>query len=130
MRLDHERITLILHGAPDDTAVADPEYQRALTAVSDALRDAGILYSQRRMTFDAVGAEGYAVGQYVISVAQIAGPIVGIAVGAWIQGRAGRKVRLKVGEIELEAHSQADMDLLVDQALELRAKLADADKTT
>ena len=125
---DSELITLILTAAPNDPAVRDPEYQRGLSTVSGALRDAGILYSQRNMTFDAVGAEGYAIGQYVISVAQIAGPIVGVAVGAWIQGRAGRKVRLKFGEIELEAYSQADMDLLVDKALGLKAKLAEADK--
>jgi hypothetical protein len=127
---DLERITLILTAAPNDPIVRDPEYQRGLAAVSGALRDAGILYSQRSMTFDAVGAEGYAIGQYVISVAQIAGPVVGVAVGAWIQGRAGRKVRLKIGEIELEAYSQEDMDLLVDKALGLKAKLAEADKSS
>ena len=120
-----ERMTLVLTAAPNDPGARDPEYQRGLTAVSTALRDAGILYSQRNMTFDAAGAEGYSIGQYVISVAQIAGPIVGVAVGAWIQGRAGRKVRLKVGEIELEAYSQADMDVLVAKALELKKQLAE-----
>lgn len=122
-----ERITLILTAAPNDPEVRDPEYQRGLTAVGGALRDAGILYSQRNMTFDAVGAEGYAIGQYVITAAQIAGPIVGVAVGAWIQGRAGRKVRLKVGDIELEAHSPADIERLVAQALALKAQLAEQD---
>ena len=53
---DQERVTLILVAAPDDSAVADPEYQRGLRAVSGALRDAGILSAQRRMTFDADGA--------------------------------------------------------------------------
>ena len=77
------------------------------------------------MTFDAAGAEGYSIGQYVISVAQIDGPIVCVSVGAWIQGRAGRKVRLKVGEIELEAYSRADMDVLVAKALELKKQLAE-----
>ena len=120
-----ERMTLVLTAAPNDPGARDPEYQRGLTAVSTALRDAGILYSQRNMTFDAAGAEGYSIGQYVISVAQIVGPIVGVAVGAWIQGRAGRKVRLKVGEIELEAYSRADMDVLVAKALELKKQLAE-----
>jgi len=124
---DQERVTLILAAAPDDPAVADPEYQRGLRAVSGALRDAGILYSQRRMTFDADGAAGYSVGQYVISLAQVAGPVIGVAVGAWITARSGRKLRIKVGDIELEANSPAEIDHLVAKTIALKAQLAEQD---
>ena len=127
MQLDHERLTLILTGAPDDPAVADPEYQRGLRAVSGALREAGILSAQRRMTFDADGAAGYSLGQYIISLAPVAGPVIGVAVGAWITARSGRKLRIKVGDIEMEANSPAEIDHLMAKTITLKAQLAEQD---
>lgn len=124
---DQERVTLILVAAPDDSAVADPEYQRGLRAVSGALRDAGILSAQRRMTFDADGAAGYSVGQYIISLAPVAGPVIGVAVGAWITARSGRKLRIKVGDIEMEANSPAEIDHLMAKTITLKAQLAEQD---
>lgn len=124
---DQERVTLILVAAPDDSAVADPEYQRGLRAVSGALRDAGILSAQRRMTFDADGAAGYSVGQYIISLAPVAGPVIGVAVGAWITARSGRKLRIKVGDIEMEANSPAEIDHLMAKTIALKAQLAEQD---
>lgn len=125
MQLDHERLTLILAAAPDDPAVADPEYQRGLSAVGEALREAGILSAQRRVTFDAVGAAGYSVGQYIIALAPVAAPVIGVAVGVWITARSGRKLRIKVGDIELEAHSSAEIEHLLAQAIALKAQLAE-----
>ena len=127
MQLDHERLTLFLVAAPDDPTVADPEYQRGLSAVSGALREAGILSAQRRMTFDADGAAGYSLGQYFISLAPVAGPVIGVAVGAWITARSGRKLRIKVGDIELEAHSPAEIDHLMAKTITLKAQLAEQD---
>ena len=79
------------------------------------------------MTFDADGAAGYSVGQYVISLAQVAGPVIGVAVGAWITARSGRKLRIKVGDIELEANSPAEIDHLVAKTIALKAQLAEQD---
>lgn len=45
----------------------------------------------------------------------------------WMNGKAGRKLRLKVGDVELEANSQAEVDHLVAQALALKAQLAEQD---
>ncbi|WP_145255564.1 hypothetical protein [Pseudomonas sp. DE0157] len=106
-------------------SITDPAYQRDLSAVSAARREAGILSAQRRMTFDADGATGYSVGQYIISLASVAGPVIGVAVGAWITARWGRKLRIKVGDIEPEAPSPAEIENLVAQAIALKAQLAE-----
>ena len=45
----------------------------------------------------------------------------------WMNGKAGRKLRLKVGDVELEANSQAKIDHLVAQAPALKALLAEQD---
>ncbi|EGH98771.1 MULTISPECIES: hypothetical protein [Pseudomonas syringae group] len=117
------KLKLKLTAAPTESNVRDPGYQQDLASVRTALLEAGILHSERRMMYDAPGVEGYAIGQYVIEAATIAGPIVGVAVGAWLKGRAGRKVRLKVGDIEVEAFTQAEVDALVDKALKLKTQL-------
>lgn len=50
-----------------------------------------------------------------------------MVVGAWLKGRAGRKVRLKVGDIEVEASTQAEVDVLVVKALNLKVQLDKGD---
>ena len=51
MMSDQEKVLFILSGAPSDPPVSDPEFQRELRAFSAALREAGIVYSQRAMAF-------------------------------------------------------------------------------
>jgi hypothetical protein len=52
---------------------------------------------------------------------------VGAALGAWIAGRAGRK--LKVGDVGLEANSPADIDHLLAKAVKLKTQLSKSDKS-
>lgn len=130
MKADKDlELILELEAAPDDLHVSSPDFQQGLTEVSTALRDGGVTYSQRRMMFDSVGAQGYALGQYFIPLAQIAGPIIGGALVAWLAGRAGRKLKIKVGEVELEASTAAEIDHLMVKALELKAQLTSAAAT-
>src|ERR1700687_1349150 len=49
---------------------------------------------------DRAGAAGTLVGEFVIPLASIVAPVLAAAVSAWFQGRAGRKLRLKVGDID------------------------------
>lgn len=122
-----EQVTFILEAAPDDPKVSTPEFQEGLSEVSTALRDSDIKYSQRIMMFDSVDVPGYGLGQFTLAFAAIAAPVIGVAFGAWITGRAGRKLKLKVGDVELEANSPAEIDHLVAQALALKAQLAEQD---
>ena len=71
--------------------------------------------------FDSPGTVGGLTGEFLIPAAQIVFPALSVIVVAWVTSRAGRKLRLKVGDIELEASTQAEIDLLAVKALELRA---------
>ncbi|REG61566.1 hypothetical protein B0G80_4419 [Paraburkholderia sp. BL6669N2] len=64
----------------------------------------------------------------IVEFAQTLGPIFGSAIAAilsaWLQGRAGRKVRMKAGDIEIEANTQEEFERLLAQALALKANQA------
>ncbi|SDN00205.1 hypothetical protein SAMN05216360_10531 [Methylobacterium phyllostachyos] len=75
------------------------------------------------MAFDSVDAVGFALPEYIIPLAQAVGPTLGVILVAWLQGRAGRKVRLKVGDVEAEARTADEVERLLNKAAEMqRAK--------
>lgn len=115
-----ERIHIVLLASHEDPVVSDPAYQQELRTFSAPLHEAGVKFTQRGIAFDSAQAMGYPLGEYFISLAGIVGPIVGVALGAWINGRAGRKVKLKVGDIEIEANSQEEVEALLNMALEVK----------
>lgn len=67
------------------------------------------------------GTVGGMTEEFLIPVAQIIVPALSVAAVAWMNGHAGRKLRLKVGDIELEASTQEGIDALLTKALELKA---------
>jgi len=119
---NEDRVYINLISSLGDPVVSDPAYQQELRNVSSSLHEAGISFSQRGIAFDSAHAVGYPLGEYFISLAQIAAPIVTAALVAWIHGRAGRKVKLKVGDIEIEATTQDEVDALLKKALKAKAK--------
>jgi hypothetical protein len=42
------------------------------------------------------------------------------ALGAWLASRSGRKVRIKIGDIEAEAHTQEEVEKLLAHAQEIQ----------
>jgi hypothetical protein len=63
----------------------------------------------------------YDVGMTVIKVAQTLGSIgLGGIAGAWLQAKNGRKVRLKVGDIEAEAQTAEEVERLLAKAQEIQ----------
>ncbi|WP_250530490.1 hypothetical protein [Caballeronia sp. ATUFL_F1_KS4A] len=115
-------VGLRLMRASDDPALQDPAFQAELRIFSGSLRAADVRFSQRAMTFDAVDATGYSLAEYVIKeLGPAAIGVIGTAAGAWISGRSGRKVRLKVGDIEVEARTVKEVDQLLLRAQASRA---------
>lgn len=114
--MEPAKLELALKRAPDDPKINDPEIQKQFGQASRILSEAGICYSVRGMAFDSVNTPGYGLGEFIIPLAQTVGPVVGVIVGAWLKERFGRKVRIKVGEIEAEATS-------VDEVTRLLAKI-------
>lgn len=50
------------------------------------------------------------------------GPMLGTAIGAWLHARYGRKVRLKIGEIEAEAQTVEEVETLLARAQEIQQR--------
>lgn len=60
-------------------------------------------------------------GTFVIQLVQAVVPAVGTAVAGWFAGRSGRKVRVKVGDIEIEARTCEEVTQLLQQVAAIQA---------
>jgi len=115
-----EKVRLTLQRASDDPKANDPGFQEELAAVSAALRQSGVAYSQRGVAFDAVGALGYSLPEYLITLGP---PVIAAAAaicGAWVQARFGRKVKIKIGDVEAEGRSVEEIEDLLKRAVAFR----------
>jgi len=114
-------IELRLKRGPADPPENDPTFQAELNDFTEALRDSGVAYSQRGMAFDSADAHGYPLAEFVIK--ELGVPAIGALAalsGAWIAARLGRKVRVKAGEIEVEAHTEEEVQRLLDRAVAIQ----------
>jgi hypothetical protein len=108
--------------APDDLPLVNREYQKELADFAKSLRAAGIESSSGAFAFDTVDGGGGLSGEFILMATAIA-PFVtcGAGVlGAWLHARYGRKVRLKIGEIEAEAQTVAEVERLLKHAEEFQ----------
>jgi hypothetical protein len=60
------------------------------------------------------------VGEFIIRLAPILSPTFGKEIGAWLQGRHGRKVRVKFDDVEIEAHTPEQVETLLARLEALR----------
>jgi len=124
---DRLQITVLSSTADDPFAGKDSQYARAIKQFLTTVESQGGELVRPRLTMDSAQI------QTVVVFAQVLGPIVGPAIAAavttWLQGRAGRKVRMKVGDIEIEANTQEDFDRLLAQARALKAAQAKPEAT-
>jgi hypothetical protein len=60
------------------------------------------------------------LGDFVVKAVAIVGPPVGTVLGAWLHARYGRKVRLKIGDIEAEAQTAEEVERLLARAQEFQ----------
>lgn len=115
---------LILVPDPAEPHWTLPESQAGFQAVHRALLEGDYqVFAVPYLTRD-FGSTSKLFGEFVLPLANIAGPIIGVAVGTWITGRAGRKIKLKIGDVELEANSLAEIDQLLKTAAEFKAQLS------
>lgn len=120
------RIEISLRRAADDQPEASPAYQAELDAFGRSLRAADVAFDQSQIALLALDAGSYPIGEFIITAIKDFGPI-GVCVAAWLQGRAGRRVRLKVGEIEAEARTPAEVKELFRHALDVRLSMSEQD---
>lgn len=74
------------------------------------------------LSMEEAGSISILSGAFVLPLAQVVGPIASAALVAWFQGKAGRKVRIKVGDIEVEARTKEEATLLLQRAVATQAQ--------
>ena len=113
-----ERIEIQLIPAPDDAAPNSAEYQAELDGFYKILRSRGVVPQRVLETLEAAVGPGETamwLGQFVIvaktatPIVAIIGPALGTVIGVWLHNRYGRKVRMKIGDIEVEAQTMDEV---------------------
>lgn len=75
-------------------------------------RESDIRYSERMFTRDSVEGGVTLLGEFTI-MAKTLGPVVIGSIGGWVAARQGRRVRIKMGDIEAEASSVKEVEELL-----------------
>jgi hypothetical protein len=119
------KIEIVLRRAPDEPKdPRDPKFQAELSEFSKSLHSVGLKVSQRGMAFDAAEFLGYPLPEFTVSLAQTIGPAllgaIGVALGAWLKGRYGRKARVKIGDVEAEAQTIEEVGALIAKIQEFQ----------
>jgi hypothetical protein len=125
-RFEAGEFAIELVAEPNEPAADDASFQAELREFGRTLSQANVDHSQLAIAFDSVESMGYPLPEFVVGLQALATPAalsaLSGALGAWLQARYGRKVRLKIGDIEAEGRSLAE----VEKLLALAAKFKDA----
>jgi hypothetical protein len=115
------RLTLVR--APDDDASFSPSYQRELRQFYHLARAEGGKIDS--ITFPMVSADGVdgLAGEFIVPFTPVAGATLSAAASAWLQGRTGRRLRLKIGDTEVEADSPGELYGLLNSTIMLAERV-------
>jgi hypothetical protein len=116
-----DKVRFYLEGAPDEPLTFTVQGQESLQSVITALKENRIEADAPVMAVDSADAVGGYTGLIAVFITSLASASSVIAV-AWLKARAGRKVRIKDGDIEVEAATVDDVTKLHKQILAARAK--------
>jgi hypothetical protein len=106
------RLTLVR--ARDDEASFSPGYQRELRQFYSLARaEGGKIDAVTFTAGHADGGDGF-VGEFMVPCTPVAGSTLTAAACAWLQGRAGRRLRLTLGDVEVEATSAGELYALLN----------------
>lgn len=102
-----------------DAEMWSSEYQSVLNEFSRVTKPT----TQRAMAMDSIDATGWPLGEYAFKLAGIMIPTITAGVVAYISGRAGRKVKIKFADIEIEASSIEQVEAALQLVEERRQRI-------
>jgi hypothetical protein len=105
-------IEITLLSAPDDPYHLTPAYQQELRGFEQSFRSEGLPIAATPALAKMAGGP-FLSGEFVLKLADKIGPPLIAGIAGWLHGRSGRKVRLKVGDIEVEAPTMKEVENLV-----------------
>lgn len=115
------QLSATLIPAADDPPRSSQEVQTEFWSVTHSLQARGLKVSSRVFVRDSVDGGMTNLGQLTIDLARDFVPAVAAVLGAWAQARFGRKLRLKVGDTEVEARTPEEIEKLLSLAVQHRA---------
>jgi len=118
MCTDHD-LHLTLLPSNNDGPLFSRKRQQAITRFYVEARADGSRINPANFVLDTAGLQGGFSGEFVVSLGQLAGPALGAAARAWLNGRAGRRISLRIRETDVEARDQEEFDRFLNQALTL-----------
>jgi hypothetical protein len=130
---EHERrkeaglATIYLIPEADEPPVFSHDFQAEFRSVKASFSENDVRIETPFMALDSADAVSGYTGELLISFIQFVGPVVGVVVGAWIQSKAGRKVRIKIGDVEIEASTKdaltkAELEKMLQRVVNARTK--------
>jgi hypothetical protein len=118
LRTDHD-LHLTLLPSNNDGALFSRKRQQAITRFYVEARADGSRINPAGFVLDTAGLQGGFSGEFVVSLGDLAWPALGAAARAWLNGRVGRKISLRIRETDVEAKDQEEFDRFFNQALTL-----------
>ena len=104
----------------DAGKVQSPEFQSELRDLVGSLKAQGIDVSPEEEFWNSADSGSFLTG--VMSFANASSSLVSVVIGAWLHARYGRKIRVKVGEIEVEAQTIKDVETLLAEAKKIQQR--------
>jgi hypothetical protein len=115
-------IILILQGSPEEPPVNSADFQIELRTFSASLRASGVNASQRAFAMDAADGGGFPLPEFALDLLKTSAAPIAALCGAWLQAKFGRKLKLKIGDIEVEASSEKEIQALLERAKSFQEK--------
>src|SRR6185312_15222760 len=100
-----EKLTLQLLPSVEDKPLRSTEYQAALSKFAEQLQAHGLNPSMGMHFEESADSHSFLLGSFTIGLGKAIALPVCTAVGAWLHAKYGRRVRLKIGELEAEAQT-------------------------
>jgi AraC-like DNA-binding protein len=122
-QLESDEFTIELIRTRDESGEFTPEFQQELRSLAESLRGAGVSFYQPVKVNDSVDAQGGPLPEFVAAIRQFSPPIitaVATYLAAWVHARLGRKVRIRIGEIEAEGRTPEELKALLRMVAEFQ----------